>query len=126
MTAPDRCIGTMPRSPHLPDIRDLTDDRRPDRARRFNSALGAVLVCLSLATIVLAADAIWDLREGSPFPPIAHGVFAALLITAPVATGLVSARREGRGMLVLLAVIAPAVVWLLLCCFVFVLHGVQA
>lgn len=40
-------------------------------------------------------------------------------------TALLSARRQGRDFVPLLAVIAPVVVWLLVCCFVFVLRGVQ-
>lgn len=53
MIARDRYPSTVPRSPHLPDIRDLTDDTRPDWGVRFRTAIGVVFVCLSLAAIAL-------------------------------------------------------------------------
>lgn len=112
----------MPRSPHLPDSRDLTDDTRPEWGRRFRRVLEAIFMCASLGSILLGAMTIWNVRRESPFPPLVHGLAGGALVLVTLLAALMSARRWGRDSVMVVAVGAPVVGWLLVSSFVVVVR----
>jgi len=101
----------------LPDIRTLTEDPTIDVSRRAARAGCWLSVIPALAALVWSATIAWGIRERSGLPDPIHGIFAAGCVLVPCWIAAVAVRREGVGMLPMLAVIAPVVVFLLVCCW---------
>lgn len=97
----------------LPNIQDLLDDERPDTGRRMNRVVATIMIVCAMSAILLAAQVAWETRGVSHFPDAFFAAYAAACVAIPVVVGVRSARRNGPDILVLHAIVAPVVVWLI-------------
>ena len=102
----------------LPDIRDLTDDPRPDRGAQLHRALHVLALVGASIAIGLAALVVWLERHTSSHPASAYAWAAALLAVVPAVIGFRAVRSEGLDIAIYVGVILTVVAWM--CAMIFI------
>jgi len=98
---------------------------RPDWWRTALAILATTCVLVSWATTLWIGADVWELRLRSGVVDAVHAVIALLCGAGPIIVTLIAMRRSGRYMAPMLALITPVVAWLIYCCLLIVVAGVN-